>query len=112
MITTEKPVVGCMWQDLPGDWIVQDHQGRFWMVPSGKTPGRDVSRFSQPKRPTSSRFPAITSTCSVCPSEGYNGMSRRWVNSGDCRVGRGWITHSTFLAAHVSLLAVDRGARS
>jgi hypothetical protein len=49
MITTEKLVVGLyVDKTCPECWIVQDHQGRFWMVPSGQ----DSWERRQPFQPT------------------------------------------------------------
>ena len=47
-------------------WVVLDSDGNFWMLPSVENPWDHASRSTRPRRPSSSLFPDITDTCSVC----------------------------------------------
>jgi hypothetical protein len=49
MITTRKPAMGLyVDKNCPGNWIVRDRDGRFWIVP----PGEDAWEQRQPFEPT------------------------------------------------------------
>lgn len=49
MITTGKPGLGLYVDKMsPGNWIVRDRDGRFWIVP----PGEDAWERRRPFQPT------------------------------------------------------------